>query len=249
MTKEPPAELIDWLGHKWTPASKEKAAHPNARFTAPVRNCPVLDPAFNTGEGVPISAMLFGGRRSELVPLVRQAFDWKHGVFLGASCCSEGTAAVMGGEMGKVRHDPFAMLPFCGYNMADYFAHWLSFEKKTQPEKLPKIFFVNWFKRGSHHEWLWPGFSENMRVLKWIFDRTNNVENYKGTPIGLLPSVDKFDFSGMNLSAETIKQLFDVNNNDWNKELEEIKGYLGVFGSRLPKGISEEIDALEDRLK
>jgi phosphoenolpyruvate carboxykinase (GTP) len=249
MSKEPPKKGINWTGHEWTPASKDKMAHPNARFTAPIQNCPCLDENWDNAEGVPISAMLFGGRRSTLVPLVRQSFDWKHGVFLGATCCSETTAANMS-EVGKVRHDPFAMLPFCGYNMADYFAHWLSIESKApDASKLPKIFFVNWFRKDSKGHWLWPGFSDNVRILKWIFERCNEEKNFVETPIGLLPDLAKLDMKGLNISKEALQVLFNVNNEEWMQELEEIKGYLGIFGNRIPKAIMDELMLLESKVE
>ncbi|MCE5319376.1 MAG: phosphoenolpyruvate carboxykinase (GTP), partial [Parachlamydia sp.] len=198
MTEKPPAHLIDWLGRDWTPASKEKAAYPNARFTAPISQCPVVDPAWQDPEGVPISAILFGGRRSSVIPLVCESFNWQHGVFLGSASSSEMTAAAAG-AVGKLRHDPFAMLPFCGYNMGDYFAHWLEMGSKGS-DLLPRIYYVNWFRKGDKGEWLWPGFGENSRVLKWIFERSDGAGAAIETPIGRLPGPDALDVKGLNLA-------------------------------------------------
>lgn len=248
MTKEPPKHLIDWLGKDWTPESKHKAAHPNARFTAPASQCPTIDSSWEDPEGVPISAILFGGRRSSVVPLVYEAFSWQHGTFLGASVSSQTTAAAAG-EVGKLRHDPFAMLPFCGYNMGDYFGHWLKIGKSSNPEKLPKIYYVNWFRKDFKGNWLWPGFSENSRVLKWIFERTSGIGEAKETPIGYLPTKEAIDNSGINISPEAINELLSVDRTAWKAEVEELKNYFKMFGDRLPQGIKEELDSLEKRLK
>ena len=186
MTSEKPERLTSWIGEEWTPDSGKVSSHPNARFTAPAGQCPVIDPAWEDPKGVPISAILFGGRRQSVVPLVHEAFDWSHGTFLGSIVSSEKTAAAAG-KVGVVRRDPFAMLPFCGYNMADYFAYWLSIGEKNDAEKLPKIFYVNWFRKDENGKWLWPGYGENCRVLKWIFDRCNGSDNAVKTPIGYLP--------------------------------------------------------------
>lgn len=247
MTDQPPAHAIDWKGHDWTPASKEKSSHPNSRFTAPASQCPVMDKAWEDPKGVPISAIIFGGRRSTVIPLVNESFNWQHGVFLGASVSSETTAAAIG-EMGKLRHDPFAMLPFCGYNMGDYFGHWLSMGKKTTPDKLPRIYYVNWFRKGEGGEWLWPGFGENSRVLKWIFERVNGSNNAVITPIGNLPSLGALDLTGLNISKSKLEELFHIDPESWKKEVEELKQYFKIFGDRLPKGISDELVSLENRL-
>ncbi len=244
----PPAHLIDWKGRDWTPHSKEKAAHPNSRFTVPSSQCPVIDPSWEDPRGVPISAIIFGGRRSRVVPLVCEAFNWQHGTFLGASVSSEMTAAAEG-EIGKLRHDPFAMLPFCGYNMADYFGHWLSIGHKTSPEKLPRIYYVNWFRKGKHGEWLWPGFGENSRVLKWIFERTSGADQAQKTPIGYLPTRKGLDLSGLNLSNDTLDELFSVDVEAWRNEVSGLRDYFKMFGEKLPQGIVDELNALEHRLK
>lgn len=250
MTTPPPKHLIDWHGKEWTPDSQQKAAHPNSRFTVPASQCPVIDPAWEDPKGVPISAILFGGRRESVVPLVYEAFDWQHGTFLGASVSSEMTAAAAG-EVGKVRHDPFAMLPFCGYNMADYFAHWLSIGKKNSPNKLPKIFCVNWFRKGENGKWLWPGFGDNIRVLKWIFERTSETTKQKvqETPIGYLPTAESLDASGLNISQEDLQQLLEVNPEAWKHEVDEMRTYLKIFGDKLPNEIYEELNGLQRRLE
>lgn len=246
MTKESPDHLIDWLGHDWKPGSKEKAAHPNARFTVPARQCPVIDPAWENPDGVPISAIIFGGRRSKVTPLVVEAFNWQHGVFMGASLSSEMTAAAAG-ELGKLRHDPFAMLPFCGYNMGDYFGYWLNIGKNH--ERLPKIFAVNWFRKDDKGRFIWPGFGENSRVLKWIFERCQGGTQAVSTPIGLLPDVNDLDSSGLKLAQETTQELFKVDTSKWQEEVLELRDYFTLFGSKLPKEISQEVDQLEKRLK
>jgi len=248
MTDTPPAQLTSWLGKPWTPNDQTKAAHPNARFTAPAKQCPVMDPAWEDPKGVPISGLIFGGRRSSVTPLVCESFNWEHGVFLGASLSSEITAAAAG-EIGKQRHDPFAMLPFCGYNMGDYFAHWLELGKKHPGPKLPKIFYVNWFRKGTDGKFLWPGFGENARVLKWIFERVKGQDNADVTPIGLIPKKDALDFSGLKLSQEALQELFDVKPEEWRKEVEDLRKYFSIFKDRLPSGITDQLSQLESRLK
>lgn len=247
MSQEPPKHLINWLGHDWKPGSTEKAAHPNARFTAPAKQCPAIDPAWEDPRGVPISAILFGGRRSSTVPLVCEAFDWQHGTFMGA-CVSSETTAASEGSLGVLRHDPFAMLPFCGYHMGDYFNHWLEMGQKADPKNIPRIYSVNWFRKGPAGEWLWPGFGENCRVLKWIFDRSMGMEAAQRTPIGILPTPDNIDLSGLNISDNAIRQLFHINKEEWLKEVEELSSYFRIFGTKLPAGISEELNALKTRL-
>lgn len=248
MTDKPPAHLISWKGKDWTPESKEPAAHPNARFTTPADQCPVLDSKWEDPQGVPISAILFGGRRRTVVPLVYQAFDWEHGTYIGSSIGSEVTAAAEG-KRGEMRHDPFAMLPFCGYNMADYMQHWLDVGSRSSADKLPKIFFVNWFRRGADGSFLWPGYGENSRVLKWIFDQTDNKSgNAKETPIGYIPKEGALDTSGLDVSPEAIKQLFEVNPSDWKEEVQEMRRYTEQFGDRLPAGLKKQMDSLEKRL-
>lgn len=247
MTDQAPAHLINWLGHEWNPSSKEKAAHPNARFTVSASQCPVIDPAWQDPKGVPISAILFGGRRSSVVPLVSEAFDWQHGVFLGATISSETTAAAAG-EIGKLRHDPFAMLPFCGYHMGDYFQHWLNMGQKTSSDKLPKIYYVNWFRKGENGKFLWPGFGENSRVLKWIFERTTGAGQAVETPIGRLPQKGALDISGLSISQETMQELFAVDSSSWKKEIEELDQYFKIFGHKLPQPIKGELQKLQKRL-
>lgn len=246
MTQEPPAHLISWKGEEWTPNSEERAAHPNARFTAPLSQCPMVDSHWEDPEGVPISAIIFGGRRSTTVPLIYEAMSWQHGTFLGASLSSETTAAAKG-EIGKLRHDPFAMLPFCGYNMADYFQHWLDMGKKIAPDKLPRIYHVNWFRKSEGGKFLWPGFGENARVLKWIFERISGHGEAVKTSLGWIPAHDAIDFSCLLLPAEQQELLFHIDKEEWVKEVEGIRDYFSIF-SNLPSGISEELEALKQRL-
>ena len=247
MTDEKPAHLTSWLGKDWTPDSGENAAHPNSRFTAPAKQCPVIDPDWEDPKGVPISAILFGGRRATVVPLVYESFNWQHGVFLGSIVSSETTAAAAG-SIGNVRRDPFAMLPFCGYNMGDYFRHWIELGKNADQSKLPKIFYVNWFRKDEDGKFIWPGFGENIRVLKWILERTNGEENYIDSPIGREPKLDCLDVEGLNISDANLNKLFQVNKQDGLKEVGEIKEYYKIFEDRLPKELSDEIDTLEERL-
>ena len=247
MTETPPAHLIDWLGKPWTPASKEKAAHPNGRFTAPIEQCPVKDPAWQDPSGVPISAIIFGGRRGSVIPLICESFNWQHGVFQGASISSEMTAAAFG-EIGKLRHDPFAMLPFCGYNMGDYFKHWLELGQKRDSEKLPKIYYANWFRKGKKGEWLWPGFGENSRVLEWIFGRIQGKFNGHKTPIGILPAEEELNLEGLNIPSENLQELISVDREGWKEEVEGLKSYFTLFGDRLPKALTEELQGLDNRL-
>ncbi len=247
MTKEPPAELIDWQNNKWHPGCGRKAAHPNARFTAPIANCPVADPAYDDPNGVEISAFLFGGRRPSTIPLVVEAFNWQHGVFMATTQSSETTAA-QAGAVGVIRRDPFAMLPFCGYNMADYFAHWLNMETKTN--KLPKIFYVNWFRKSEDGRWLWPGFGENSRVLKWIYERvTGSKTNARKTPIGYMPEPSDIDTSNLSISTNDLEELLKVDKNGWLKETENIREYFQKYGSRLPNALHKELQDLVQRLQ
>ncbi len=247
MTPEPPAELIDWQNNKWQPGCGRKAAHPNARFTAPIANCPVADPAYDDPSGVEISAFLFGGRRPSTIPLVVEAFNWQHGVFLAATQSSETTAA-QAGAVGVVRRDPFAMLPFCGYNMADYLSHWLNMGTKTS--KLPKIFYVNWFRKSSDGRWLWPGFGENSRVLKWIYERVTGLkQNAQKTPIGYMPHPSDIDINGLSIAKNDLEELLKVDKNGWLKEVEDIKEYFKKFGNRLPDALNNELQCLIKRLQ
>jgi phosphoenolpyruvate carboxykinase (GTP) len=248
MTEEPPAHLVDWRNESWTPESETSAAHPNARFTAPAAQCPSIAPEWEDPAGVPISAFLFGGRRSSVVPLVREAFEWEHGVFLGAIMSSETTAAAAG-EVGKLRHDPFAMLPFCGYHMADYFGHWLGLGERPDASKLPKVFYVNWFRKDEDGRFLWPGFGENSRVLAWIFRRCEGTGEAVETPIGLVPAPGAIDTGGLDVSAEDMAKLLEVDVGDWRKELPAIHQHFARFGDRLPAALREQLADLERRLE
>ena len=248
MTDQAPAELIDWLRRPWTPDSKRKAAHPNARFTVAAKQCPVIAPEWEDPKGVPIDAILFGGRRAGIVPLVTEAFSWQHGTFLGSTLSSETTAAIAG-KVGQLRRDPMAMLAFCGYHMGDYFAHWLKMGTVTETSKLPRIFYVNWFRQDQNGKFLWPGFGENSRVLKWIFERCDGKVHAKETPIGRLPEIADLDTSGLDMSRDKLEQLLRVNVQEWLAEVPSIKEHFAKFGTHLPAGLNEELKALEERLK
>jgi phosphoenolpyruvate carboxykinase (GTP) len=248
MTDEKPAELMDWLRRPWTPDAGRKAAHPNARFTAPARQCPVIAPEWEDPKGVPIDAMLFGGRRAGVVPLVTEGFDWQHGTFLGATASSETTAAIQA-KVGQLRRDPMAMLPFCGYHMGDYFAHWLKIGKATQAAKLPKIFYVNWFRLDEKGRFLWPGYGENSRVLKWVFERCDGTANAVDTPIGRLPRPSDLDTKGLDIAAADLETLLTVDLQGWRAEVPTIKEHFAKFGSHLPEGMKQELAALEKRLQ
>jgi len=246
MTPEPPAHLIDWKGRDWTPESKEPAAHPNARFTAPARQCPVIASEWEDPNGVPISAILFGGRRATVVPLVHEARDWEHGTFIGSIMGSEKTAAAAG-KVGDLRRDPMAMLPFCGYNMADYWNHWLRIGKQ-EGAQLPKIFYVNWFRKGANGKFLWPGFGENSRVLKWIFERCEGTSKGVETPIGVIPNGD-LDVAGLDLSKDAIQELLKVDVDGWLQEIPGIREYYKKFAEHLPKELEIQLDKLQKRLE
>jgi phosphoenolpyruvate carboxykinase (GTP) len=247
LTDAPPAHLIDWKGQEWTPESGTPAAHPNARFTVGAAQCPSIAPEWEDPAGVPISAILFGGRRATNVPLVTEAFDWEHGVFLGSIMSSETTAA-QAGEVGKLRFDPFAMLPFCGYNMGDYFAHWLEIGAATDVDKLPKLFWVNWFRRGDDGSFLWPGFGENVRVLKWIIERVNGESEAVDTPIGRVPADGALDTAGLDVDPSVLATLTRVDRDRWRQELPQIEAHYGNFGERLPSVLSDQLKDLEKRL-
>ncbi|HUI92942.1 MAG TPA: phosphoenolpyruvate carboxykinase (GTP) [Chitinivibrionales bacterium] len=245
---DPPAgRKIDWTGNEWELEDRKVGAHPNARFTAPASQCPAIDPSWEDPKGVPISAFLVGGRRPTTIPLVHQAFSWNHGVFLGSIVGSETTTANIG-AVGVVRRDPFAMLPFCGYHMGDYLAHWIKIGQKTSADKLPKIFYVNWFRKSDDGKWLWPGYGDNSRVLKWIFERTEDKGKAVKTPIGILPTPDAIDTMGISVSATDMAELLKVDVAEWKKELEGIKEHYKKFGSKLPVALNEELAALEKRL-
>jgi phosphoenolpyruvate carboxykinase (GTP) len=246
MTAERPAHLVDWRGNDWTPESGIPAAHPNARFTAPAAQDPAIAPEWENPAGVPIDAMLFGGRRATVVPLVTEAYDWEHGVFLGATMSSEKTAAAAG-TVGELRFDPFAMLPFCGYNMADYFAHWLKIGTQADASKLPKLFYVNWFRKGDDGKFLWPGFGENSRVLAWVFRRCDDEAEAVDTPIGRVPAVGSLDLDGLGLSAEDLAELLRVDEEGWKAQLPQVQQHLAQF-DRLPDELKTQLEALEQRL-
>jgi phosphoenolpyruvate carboxykinase (GTP) len=242
MDGAPPPHLISWLGTPYDPNSGKPAAHPNARFTVSAKQNPIYDPQADNPQGVPISAIIFGGRRASTVPLVCESFNWQHGVFLGASVSSETTAAAKG-ETGKLRHDPFAMLPFCGYNMGDYFAHWLNMAKKTSPDKLPRIYYVNWFLKDASGNFLWPGYRENARILKWIFERTSDQAHALTTPIGLMPTA----LDTTNLTVD-LQKLLHIDTTAWQHEVEELSAYFTRF-DRMPPELLDELHHLSSRLK
>jgi phosphoenolpyruvate carboxykinase (GTP) len=247
MTEEPPTHAIDWKRNEWTPGSGGPAAHPNARFTTPAAQDPAIAPDWEDPRGVPVDAMLFGGRRSTVVPLVHEAFDWEHGVFLGAQMSSETTAAAAG-EVGKLRRDPFAMLPFCGYHMADYWGHWLKMGQRPGVV-LPKIFYVNWFRKDLETgRYLWPGFGENSRVLEWVFRRCDDAVEAVDTPIGRLPTVDALNTDGLDMPAEDLERILTVDPDEWKAEISDIREFFESFGDRLPPAMAAQLDALEARL-
>ena len=241
--KNPPANLTDWKGAPWD--GKDKAAHPNSRFTAPARQCPSISPSWESPQGVPISAFIFGSRRSNVRPLVTQSFNWQHGVYSAAAMGSETTAAATG-KAGVVRRDPMAMLPFCGYNMADYFAHWLKMGTKVKNQ--PPIFLVNWFRKDSERKFLWPGFGQNIRVLIWILDRVRGKGKAKETSIGVMPTEDGLNLSGLNLSAAALDELFRIDKAEWTEEWQGQKTFFDTFGSRLPDGIRQELETAKKKL-
>src|SRR3954468_16346452 len=246
MSEEKPAQLTDWLRRPWNPSSPRPAAHPNARFTTPAKQCPVIAKEWEDPKGVPIDAILFGGRRANIVPLVTESFDWQHGTFLGATTSSETTAAAAG-KVGQLRRDPMAMLPFCGYHMADYFKHYLDIGK-TPGAKLPKIFYVNWFRTDENGKFLWPGYGENSRVLKWVFERCDGKAHANETAIGRLPSPKDLDTRGLNISETDLARLLGVDVEGWQAEVPLIRKHFEQFGDRLPQGLKEEVDLMEERL-
>jgi phosphoenolpyruvate carboxykinase (GTP) len=247
MTEEPPAHAIDWQGNDWTPDSEQPAAHPNARFTVPAAQCPSMAPDWEDPGGVSIDAFLFGGRRATVVPLVHEAFDWEHGVFLGAIMGSEKTAAA-DGTVGELRFDPMAMLPFCGYHMADYFGHWLGVGRR-EGARLPKVFMVNWFRKGEGGRYLWPGFGDNSRVLAWIFRRCDDEAEAVETPIGLVPAPGAIDTEGLDMSDEDMAELLKVDLAEWRAQLPQMKEHFAQFGGRLPAELRERLEVLERELR
>jgi phosphoenolpyruvate carboxykinase (GTP) len=242
----PPEHAIDWQGHDWTPDEERTAAHPNARFTAPAAQCPVISPDWENPQGVPIDIFLFGGRRATVVPLVTEAYDWDHGVFLGATAASETTAANIG-AVGNLRRDPFAMKPFCGYNMADYFQHWFNMGDRLGDNK-PHIFYVNWFRKSSDGRWLWPGFGDNSRALKWMCDRVEGKVGARETPIGLLPREEDLDLTGLDIAPEDLQELLKVDADTWRAEVPDIEQHLAQFGDRLPERLRKQFVAFKERL-
>ena len=247
MTEETPAHLTDWKGNSWTPESTSPAAHPNARFTVPASQCPIIAPEWEDPKGVPISAILFGGRRASAVPLVTESFDWNHGVFLGANVASEKTAAAEG-KVGELRRDPFAMLPFCGYNMGDYMGHWVDVAKGRDQATLPKIYYVNWFRKNDAGKFVWPGFGENSRVLKWIVERLDGKAEGVETPIGVLPAKGALDTKGLQLSESDLDFLLTVDKDVWREEAALVPDHLNTFGDHTPKELWDEYRALVERL-
>ncbi len=247
MTDDPPARATDWRGNPWNPEIDTPAAHPNARFTAPASQCPSIGAEWEDPAGVPISAILFGGRRRTTVPLVTEANDWEHGVFLGSIMASEKTAAAEGVQ-GELRFDPMAMLPFCGYNYGDYFTHWLSMADKTDESNLPKIFFVNWFRRDEEGRFLWPGFGENSRVLKWVFERVDGTVDAVDTPIGKLPVKEQLDLSGLDIDEDDLDRILAVDTEGWKGAVPQIREHFDRFGDRLPAQLTKAVDQLEAAL-
>jgi phosphoenolpyruvate carboxykinase (GTP) len=246
MTEDEPSHAIDWKGNDWTPGSKTDAAHPNARFTAPASQCPVICKDWERPEGVPIDIFIFGGRRSSVVPLVHEAFEWDHGVFLGATAASETTAANIG-AVGNLRRDPFAMKPFCGYNMGDYFQHWLDMGDRLG-DKAPKIFYVNWFRKSSEGKFLWPGFSQNSRVLKWMCERVDGKADAQKSPIGLIPKEGDLELGGIEISPGDMKELMRVEPDELRAEIPDIERYFATFGDRLPDRMKKQLEELIARI-
>ncbi len=247
MTGQPPDHALDWHAEDWTPESDAPAAHPNARFTVPANQAPSIAAEWEEPEGVPIDAFLFGGRRASVVPLVREAFDWEHGVFCGATMSSEMTAAAFG-EVGKLRFDPFAMLPFCGYNMGEYFKHWLEIGARGDTEKLPRIFYVNWFRKDADGKFVWPGFGENSRVLEWVFRRCNDKAEATETPIGLVPAPGELNLDGLDVGDAEMRELTTVDEDALRQELPQVEEHLAKFGDQLPAEITAQLEALKQRL-
>ncbi len=243
-----PAKGIDWQGNEWTPDCGRKGAHPNARFTAPASQCPVIDKDWQNPDGVPISAILFGGRRPTTIPLVNEAFSWEHAVFMGSAAGSETTAAALG-QAGVLRRDPFAMLPFCGYHMGDYLSHWLNLANRTDRAKLPRVFFVNWFRKSDDGRWLWPGFGENSRVLKWICERVEGTGSAVESPIGFLPTQDALDLDDLQLDPDDIRELLGVDKKGWLNEVDDVEKNYARFGSQLPTALADQLTELRKRLQ
>jgi phosphoenolpyruvate carboxykinase (GTP) len=247
MTDEPPAHLTDWLGNDWTPHSPGLAAHANSRFCTPISQCPIVAPEWDDPEGVPLDAIFFGGRRRDTIPLITEARDWQHGVYMGATLSSETTAAATG-KVGIVRRDPMAMLPFIGYNVGDYFAHWIEMGKSADAVKLPKMFYVNWFRRDENNKFLWPGFGENIRALKWAIERIEGTAAAVETPIGRVPTVESLDVSGLDLTTEQIEKAVAVDVEEWRKEIAGVDEWFEFIGPKLPTALRDELESLRIRL-
>jgi phosphoenolpyruvate carboxykinase (GTP) len=243
----PPSHLTDWKGRDWTPDSSEPSSHPNSRFCTPITQCPILAPEYDSPQGVPLSAILFGGRRQDTVPLVTEARDWVHGVFMGATLSSETTAAAAG-KVGVVRRDPMAMLPFLGYDGGDYFGHWIALGKSADAAKLPRVFYVNWFRRDANGRFLWPGFGENSRVLKWVIERIEGRAGGVETPIGIVPTADAIDVSGLDLDRDEVEAVLAVDPEEWRAEVPGITEWFEKFGDTLPAALWAELDGLRERL-
>jgi phosphoenolpyruvate carboxykinase (GTP) len=244
LTDLPPGHLLDWQGNPWHASSGKAVAHPNSRFTVSAYNCPILSKEFDNPKGVPISAILFGGRRSDTVPLVCESFDWNHGVFKASSLGSETTTAAAG-QIGVVRRDPMAMLPFCGYNMVDYFRHWMNIGGRLKAP--PKIFFVNWFKKDAQGIFIWPGFRENFRIIKWMMDRVKGTLSAQETPLGFMPNYADLNLNGLDISKGTLDKLFEVNTGEWKREIKDIEAFYGQFGERFPNELTRQLDELKKR--
>jgi phosphoenolpyruvate carboxykinase (GTP) len=247
MTAEPPAHLTDWKGRDWTPESDEVSSHPNSRFCTPITQCPILAPEFEDPRGVPIDAIIFGGRRKTTVPLVTESRDWVHGTFMGATLSSETTAAATG-EVGVIRRDPMAMLPFIGYDAGDYFDHWITLGKQHDAAKLPRIYYVNWFRRGADGKYLWPGFGENSRVLKWIVERIDGTAAAVDTVIGRVPTLDSLDLEGLDVSEDAMAAALEVRPDEWRDEVPQIAQWFEKFGAKLPTVLRAELDTLRAKL-
>jgi phosphoenolpyruvate carboxykinase (GTP) len=244
MSKKPPDTLIDWRGRPWTPASKEPAAHPNSRFTVSAAQSPIIDPRWEDPNGVEISALMFGGRRASKVPLIYESRSWNHGVYMGSAVSSETTAAAVG-QVGNLRHDPFAMVPFCGYNMADYFGHWVKMGRKFK-QQLPKFYHVNWFRKNEKGEWLWPGFGQNVRVLKWMFE--HKPSDVQETPLGNVPLPESLDLTDLSVSSQNIKELLSVKSSEWKDEVAEMERFYQIFGDKIPSELWHELKDMKSRL-
>ncbi|MBA2455823.1 MAG: phosphoenolpyruvate carboxykinase (GTP), partial [Nocardioidaceae bacterium] len=247
MTDEPPAHLTDWKGRDWTPDADEPSSHPNSRFCTPIKQCPILAPEYDDPRGVPIDAILFGGRRKTTIPLVTEARDWIHGTFLGATLSSETTAAATG-EVGVVRRDPMAMLPFMGYHAGDYLGHWITVGKEHDPAKLPRIYYVNWFRRDADGGFLWPGFGENSRVLKWVVERIEGTADAVETPVGRVPTPESLDVEDLDVSQDDLRAALAVDTQEWRDELPSINAWFEMFGDKLPAVLWTELDGLRARL-